>query len=230
MTSPPQAPLPWRFLATTAQLTFLGLAGSIGIGLLVGYAATALALVPLAGLGLILLVGLVYLLYAIGWWETGRVAGLYRLPVPLPRFARSATPTFGGWVRALGRQLGSSRMWRALASAFMAVILGLIQFTALTAVLWAAAMIVARAAGVGRGVVPAAFMGSWGWAGLVLIGLLGAAMCVAMVAVHRTLTVALIRGRAREEELAAEARVSQDQRAGAVRAAEVERTRIERDL
>jgi len=66
--------------------------------------------------------------------------------------------------------------------------------------------------------------------GALLVVLVGLALAIALALLHRVLTTAIIGGGAREEQLKAEARASSAQRAGAVRAADVERTRIERDL
>lgn len=234
MSSPPQTPapvhLPWRPAATTAHLTLLGVVGSLALGLLAGYIVAAVVLIPIAGVGVLMLVGLVYLLYAMSWWETGRIAGLYRLDIPQPRFTPRTAPTFGGWVKSLGAQLASASMWRSLMSAFVAVLLGTIHLVALSALLWSLASIITRLAGRGPGFVPDMFSGQYGYLGLTLILMLAIATSVAMIAAHRTLTVALVRGGRREEQLAAEAQTSRVQREGAVRAADVERTRIERDL
>src|SRR5690625_588924 len=110
-TSASAAP-PWRILSTTAHLAFLGTFGIAAFGLLVGFAAMSVGFIALAGIGLVMLVGLVYVLYGIGWWETARVAGLYRLEVPLPHFAAPPEPGFKGWLYSLGNQLLSGRMWR----------------------------------------------------------------------------------------------------------------------
>lgn len=221
---------PWRILSTAAHLAFLGTIGVAAAGLLVGYAAMAIGFIPLAGIGLVLLVGLVYILYAIGWWETARVAGLYRLRVPLPAFALRPEKSFSGWLRSIGHQLTNGRMWRALASSFLGSVLGMLLIATISTALWATAIIIAYAAGWRDTMIPSLFTGRYGIVSLALLLALALALAVALALLHRTICVALIGGGAREEELTAKARQSSAQRAGAVRAADVERSRIERDL
>jgi len=225
----PAAP-PWRLFSTTAHLAFLGTFGIAAFGLLVGFAAMSVGFIALAGIGLVMLVGVVYVLYGIGWWETARVAGLYRLEVPLPHFAAPPEPGFKGWLYSLGNQLLSGRMWRALSSAFIASVLGTVQIVSLSLALWGLALLLLRFTGWGAGWIISPFTGSTELVGALLVTLVGLALAIALALLHRVLTTAIIGGGAREEQLEAHARASSAQRAGAVRAADVERTRIERDL
>lgn len=204
--------------------------GMLAIGLLTGFAGLAAGLIPFAGVGLVLLVGLVYMLYAIGWWETARVAGLYRLEVPLPRFAPRPEPSFKGWLLSLWHQFISGRMWRALANLLLASAIGLAALISIGVALWALTLLFAFVTGWGHWIIPPFFSGGTGIAGVVLMFLLSLAITVALAFLHRTLAIAIIGGGAREAQLQAQARVSHEQRTGAVRAADVERTRLERDL
>src|SRR5690625_1722286 len=221
---------PWRILSTTAHLAFPGTFGIAAFGLLVGFAAMSVGFIALAGIGLVMLVGVVYVLYGIGWWETARVAGLYRLEVLLPHFAAQPEPGLKGWLYSLGKQLGSGRMWRALSSAFIASVLGTVQIISVSFVLWGLTLLLRRFTGWSAAGAVWPFTGSTELVGALLVVLVGLALAIALALLHRVLTTAIIGGGAREEQLKAEARASSAQRAGAVRAADVERTRIERDL
>ncbi|MBC9955285.1 sensor domain-containing protein [Leucobacter sp. cx-42] len=202
--------------------------GVIGFGLVVGgasYIAISIGLIPLAGIGLVMLVGAVYALFGIGWFETRRVSELYDLGIPDLRFTRRETPTFGGWLKAVLRQSVDARMWRALANSLLTIALGFVllvilqwvfqtSFDAVQSLIWGNS---AASSGVRMGIAVAGF---FFWLG----SLYGAAM------LHRLLSIALIGSAVREAELEERAAASQEQRKGAVRAADLERTRVERDL
>lgn len=202
--------------------------GVIGFGLVVGgasYIAISIGLIPLAGIGLVMLVGAVYALFGIGWFETRRVSELYDLGIPDLRFTRRETPTFGGWLKAVLRQSVDARMWRALANSLLTIALGFVllvilqwvfqtSFDAVQSLIWGNS---AASSGVRMGIAVAGFLF---WLGT----LYGAAM------LHRLLSIALIGSAVREAELEERAAASQEQRKGAVRAADLERTRVERDL
>lgn len=200
------------------------------IGLLVGFAVMSVGFIPLAGIGLVMLVGLVYALFALGWWETARVSGLYRLNAPLPTFAPRPQASFKGLMLSWWHQLSSASMWRGVFSAVAASAIGLAQLVALGVSLWSATLLLSRLTGWAKDIVPPAFTGAWGGLAAVLVLLLGLAVAFALALLHRVATVAIIGGGADRERLEAQAKVSTAQRTGAVRAAEVERTRIERDL
>ncbi|MBC9943464.1 sensor domain-containing protein [Leucobacter sp. cx-328] len=202
--------------------------GVIGFGLVVGgasYIAISIGLIPLAGIGLVMLVGAVYALFGIGWFETRRVSELYDLGIPDLRFTRREIPTFGGWLKAVLRQSVDARMWRALANSLLTIALGFVllvilqwvfqtSFDAVQSLIWGNS---AASSGVRMGIAVAGFLF---WLGT----LYGAAM------LHRLLSIALIGSAVREAELEERAAASQEQRKGAVRAADLERTRVERDL
>src|SRR5699024_8374949 len=95
---------------------------------------------------------------------------------------------------------------------------------------WGLTLLLLRFTGWGAAWIVSPFTGSSELVGALLVTLIGLALAVALALLHRVLTTAIIGGGAREEQLKAEARASSAQRAGAVRAADVERTRIERDL
>jgi len=233
------APLP--LAGAVAQLAALGLIGPAVFGILFGVFGIGIGLVPVLGIGLLFLLGLLYGLFGLAWLEHARVDGLYGLGLPPLRVRRSGQPGFGGFMRTLGLQLGDGPMWRGVASAALSTILGVVVLPLLS--LAASAIVLAFAplyAGDGT-----ARLGTEGLARLfntgfdvpvawapvvgVLVALLALATVVAIALLHGIITRAILVP-SREATLAAQAQVSEERREGAVRAAEVERTRIERDL
>ena len=214
---------PLRLALTILQLACYGLIGFALIGTFFGVVAAAVALLFVLGVGLVVLVGNVYALFGIAWFENNRVSGLYRLGLPPLTWRRQQQPGFKGWLHSLARQAIDGRMWRALsnfvvASFFGAAVLGSFQ--------WFAHSFIGMFRG---GPFPAI---------LSVAGVFSsAALIVGLALLYRLVAIAIARAGAKEQQLAAEATasaqqatVSARQRAGAVRAADVERTRIERDL
>ncbi len=225
---------PLRIAQTLLHLILLGTAGWAVIATFFSLLATGIGLVFVLGIGLVVLVGLIYAMFGLAWFETARVGGLYDLDVTPPTFARRTHSSFGGWIRSLGRQLKDGRMWGALANFAISATLGALVIPLVQGLIWSIGMVVNPAA-LGTGVFRWMFLlqdvsATQGR----LLGVLGvfvtAAAVFGLILLHRTLSVALIGAQAREEKLAAEAQQATHQREGAVRAADVERTRIERDL
>ncbi|UJP09543.1 sensor histidine kinase [Microbacterium sp. KUDC0406] len=222
---------PLRIALTILQLAGLGVVGAGVLAALTSLLTAGLATLLVFGIGLVLLVGLVYALFGVGWFEVARADGLYGLGVSRLQWRPQTGPGFGGWLRALGRQAVDGRMWRALVNFTLACIAGAIVLRLFwSGIVWA---MIAFAPLTGAETV----QGAWGggiratWAPLA--GILGALACAAMIIglalLHRVLTRALIVP-SREAELTQQVRTTSAQREGAVRAADVERTRIERDL
>lgn len=223
---------PLRIPLTILHLAGVGVIGGIIFTLLSGLLGTGLGLLFAAGIGLVLLVGLVYALFGVGWFEVARVGGLYGSPVTPLRWRHRDRPGFSGWLRSLGRQAIDGRMWRAIANFAIASILGWLVLRLVWAVVWSVAIAFAPLTDAG------AVIGPFGGAGIgvewaPLVGILGFAASVAgiigLALLHRLLSLAIVL-RSREAELTERVRTSTAQREGAVRAADVERTRIERDL
>jgi len=225
---------PVRALGAIAQLAAVAVAWTAAFIVLFTLFTAGVPLIFAAGIGLVLLLGFVYGLYALGWLETARVDGLYGFGIaPLPP-RTSGRPGFVGWLRTLWLQSIDGRMWRGIASAAVAVIMGwfvigllslfgsgvAMAFSPLvpgepdTLDLLGAGLEVPAAWAVGAGILAAI---------VAIVGLIGLAV------LHGVLARAILVP-SREAQLAAEARIAQAQRGGAVRAADVERTRIERDL
>ncbi|MEL5992291.1 histidine kinase [Microbacterium phosphatis] len=236
--SAPARPTPRRLLAATAHLAAVGAIGPViaaGVGLLL---SIGVATLPIIGIGLIALVALVYVLFGIGWVETARIDGLYQVGLPQLRLRRAPRPGFGGWLRALWAQAIDGSMWRAIANLIVSSLTGLLLLFVVRLMITSAIVAFAPLFASDGVVEILGFEILASWAPLV-----GAILFVASLAA--ILGLALLHGviarailiPSREAQLAAlardadqQARQAQDQRAGAVRAADVERTRIERDL
>ncbi|WP_149084004.1 MULTISPECIES: sensor histidine kinase [Microbacterium] len=223
---------PLRIPLTILHLAGVGVLGGALFGMLAGLLGTGLGLLFVFGIGIVVLVGLVYALFGIGWFEIARVAALYRVPNTPLRLQPRDRPGFGGWLRALGRQAIDGRMWRAVANVAITAVLGFVVLRLFWALLWS--IIIAFAPLTPAETIVGPFGGGQipvSWAPL--IGILGALVSAAgiigLALLGRTLALAIV-ARAREVELTARVQASTAQREGAVRAADVERTRIERDL
>ncbi len=218
-------------MLTILELAALGVVGGSILTLLSTLLGAGLGLLLVAGIGAVLLVGLVYALYGVAWFEVARASQLYDLGLEPLRPRPRKRPGFAGWLAALGRQAIDGRMWRALANFTLACIAGVVVlrlFWGMVAAAFFAFTPLTQGDDVSGpfGAVIAA-----GWAPVfgILGVLLGAAGIVGLALLHRVLTRALIVP-SREAELTEAVRTTSAQRAGAVRAADLERTRIERDL
>lgn len=218
-------------LATVAHLALLG---SLGIPVLI-----AVVTITAAGIGtLVVLVGFLLLalallsLFAIAWFERERVAGLYGVPVP-PAELRSSHRT--DWLREphrLVRIAADSQHWRAILSFFLASLFGAFTLPLLTLV---GIGVPLALAGLGDaesiGIPLTSLAAPVEWAPL--IGLLslaaGVAGTIGLALAHRSVTTGLLLPDERER-LEREAHDERERRHGAVRAADFDRTRIERDL
>ncbi|WP_447647156.1 histidine kinase [Microbacterium forte] len=223
---------PLRIVLSILHLAGIGVIGGFIFATLSGLLGTGLGLLLAAGVGIVLLVGLVYALFGVGWFEVARVSALYRSPITPLRWRPRDRPGFAGWLRSLGRQAIDGRMWRALANFAITAVLGWIVLRLAFGLVWSIAISFAPLTGTD------AVMGPFGGGGIdpawaPLIGILGVAACLAgmigLALLNRVLSLAIV-VRSREAELTERVRTSTAQREGAVRAADVERTRIERDL
>jgi signal transduction histidine kinase len=223
---------PLRIVLTILHLAGIGVIGGFIFATLSGLLGTGLGLLFAAGVGIVLLVGLVYALFGVGWFEVARVGALYKTPIAPLRWRPRDRPGFVGWLRALGRQAIDGRMWRALANFAITAVLGWIVLRLSWGVVWSIVICFAPLAGTDTVIGP---FGGGGidaaWAPL--IGILGIAASIAgmigLALLHRVISLAVVI-RSREAELTERVRTSTAQREGAVRAADLERTRIERDL
>ncbi len=232
-TSHPRIAAPGQLAGAIAQLAALGTLGPGVMVMLITLGALGIGLIPLAGIGVLLLVAFAYGLFAVAWLEHARVEGLYGFGIPALRARRSGRPGFGGVVRTFWQQLIDAGTWRGVANATVSMILGLIVVTLVSGTvsgavllfapllarsgevpLWGTDVRVAMPVAIGLGVVQ------------VLIGIAGT---IGLGILHGVISRAILVP-SREAQLAEDVRTSGAQRDGAVRAADVERTRIERDL
>ncbi len=251
-----------RYFLTFLELCVLGTLGWAAVTVVALLAGLGLGLLPVLGIGLLFLVGLVYALYGVGAFEVLRVDGLYRLGVEPVPFSSPRGPGFKEWVRSLLTQLGVGRMWVALGSFILSVLIGSAVVSLVsTAASWipraiSQFVLISQTAPADYGSLywmdPSFHGGSawfdlslangiWWHSGGPLFNLVGALLALlaaaALVYLSRTVSIAIISSSARATQLSKQARSAQMQaqanfmqREGAVRAAEVERARIERDL
>jgi signal transduction histidine kinase len=228
---PPKTATPAHVAMAVLHLGAVGVFGFVVFTATIVLFAVGLALTPVLGIGLVLLLGLVYVLYGVAWAETARVDGLYGLGLPPLEPRRREADGFGGFVRTVLRQAIEPRMWRALANLAVATMLGgfvlfLFRMLVRSAVISFAPLVSPDPVRVLFTLsVDAAWAPVWGIAGV----LVAAAGIIGLAVLHGLIARAIVVP-SREAQLAAQARTSDAQRAGAVRASEVERTRIERDL
>lgn len=241
-TVPPRAPAapapqtakpPVRLFLTILQLAGLGILGVGVIGVLTALLGTGIGLLFVFGVGVFVLAGFAYALFGTGWFEIERANGLYRLDVPSLAVRRRTRPGFSGWLRQVGTQAIDGRMWRAVASFVIASIIGGLVLRLVNGFLWSVILLFAPLGDAETVRGPYVFGTSVAVGFAPLIGVLGilasAAGVWGLALLSRKITIALI-SRSRTAELSERVQETTAQREGAVRAADVERTRIERDL
>ncbi|SDS55998.1 sensor histidine kinase [Agrococcus carbonis] len=218
-------------LATVAHLALLG---SIGIPVLIGIVTIAAV-----GVGtLVVLVGFLLLALAmlamlgVAWFERERVAGLYGEPVP-PAVWRESPRS--DWLRVphrLLRIVSDGEHWKALLSFFLASLFGAFTLPLLGLVGLGIPLALAGLGAAESIAIPLTTIAvPVAWAPLVgpLAFAAGVAGTIGLALAHRNITVGLLVPDERER-LEGEARAERERRHGAVRAADFDRTRIERDL
>ncbi len=219
-------------LGAIAQLAAVGIVGTGIFSALITLVSTGIALSLVVGLGIPLLIAFVYGLWLTAWLEYARVDGLYGLGLPRLALRHSGRPGFGGWVRSLWQQFIDGPTWRGVAHAAISTVLGLVVVPAVTAFASGIALLFAplyaddsvALSGTGIRVAP-----EWAIVGGALAIIVSLAVLFGIALLHGVLARAILAS-SREEQLIEAARTAGAQREGAVRASEVERTRIERDL
>lgn len=231
---PPRAVRPLSVGGAALQLAALGVVGPVVFTILGVLLGVGIGLVPVIGIGLLLLLGFVYGLFALAFLEYARVDGLYDLSLPAVRPRTSGRPGFGGFLRTIWAQFTDPLMWRGVASAAVATVLGFIVLAAASILVSGIAVAFSPLYADGADAVrlertPFDIPVSLGVPLGLLAVLLSAAAIVGVALLHGVIARAILVP-SREGALAEQARTSSAQRAGAVRAADLERTRIERDL
>ncbi|MDW4572097.1 histidine kinase [Microbacterium sp. M3] len=238
MTSSDSSPVrpvtrPAQVAGAIAQLAALGVIGAAVFSLLFSLLGAGIGLLFLLGVGVFVLLALVYVLYGVGWLETQRVEGLYRFGIAAPRPRSSGRPGFGGFLRTVWMQAIDAATWRAIAHLAIATILGWVVVALagilVSGIVLAFAPLFADAPSATLARTGIAVPISWAVPVGILSVMIAAAGLIGLGVLHGIIARAIMVP-SREAQLAAAARTSSLQHAGAVRAADVERTRIERDL
>ena len=224
---------PGRISLSALHPTALGLVGPIVFTILITLLSVGLSLVLVVGIGLIFLLAFVYSLFAIGWLETARIDGLYGFGLPARRARRSPKSGFGGFLHTIWLQFIDPGMWRGVANSAIASVLGLIVLGFLglltSGIVLAFAPLFADAGTVPLGNTGLDVATAWAVPAGVIAAIFSLAAVIGLAILQGVIARAILVP-SREAQLAEAARTSNVQRAGAVRSAEVERTRIERDL
>jgi signal transduction histidine kinase len=224
---------PARVAGAIAQLAALGVIGPALFAVLFTLLGLSIGLLPVLGIGLIFFLGLVYALFAVGWLETARVDGLYGFGLPVGRPRTSGRPGFAGFMRTIGLQIIDPTTWRAIANFAISTILGWIVLFLVgvfaSGVVLAFSPLFADASAVRLARTAIDVPIAWAVPIGILSAIVALAAIVGLALLHGVIARAIVVP-SREAQLAEAARTSSVQHAGAVRAADVERTRIERDL
>ena len=227
---------PLRVALTILHLVALGLLGWIVLAVAATLLGLGLALVVVLGVGVLFLIALVYVLYGAAWFETERVADLYALSVPKLAPVQREGEGFAAVLRMFGRQAIDGRMWQSLASLTASGILGLFAVVCLQNAVWGVTAFGLTLSGrtvdyhPSLGALLSPLLGDLPAYAYVLIAVLALAALVGLALVHRLVAVWIAQAGAEAARLQAVAARSERQREGAVRAADLERTRLERDL
>ncbi|MDI6023895.1 histidine kinase [Leucobacter sp. UT-8R-CII-1-4] len=231
-----------RVMLTVLHLAALGMLGTVVFVVAATVFSLGIGLSFAFGIGLILLVGLVYTLFGVAWLEVERVRGLYSLDTGALRLRPREHPGFGGWLQAMLKQSVDGRMWASLLSLAIGTVFGLLVIRLAASAVWSFVIMFGGSAlgnqlGVWRLFGPeisgfqtnevADSFSSPLWSLSVVV--LSLAAMIGLGALHALIVRGLL-GSPSRSELAATVRVTSAQREGAVRAADLERTRIERDL
>ncbi|KEP74353.1 histidine kinase [Microbacterium sp. SUBG005] len=222
---------PGRVAGAIAHLAALGVVGPAVFTALFSMLGSGLGLLAALLVGVVVLVVFVYALFAVAWFERARVDGLYGLGLTPLRPRRSAKPGFVGVLHSIWLQAIDPLQWRAVASFSIATVMGLVTLAAFAGVAWGLALTVSPI----FGWADTRFLGLFPLQGAAvpLVGVTAVVVAIAAVIGLAILDGVIVRAifvPSREAQLVEQARTSDTRRAGAVRAAEVERTRIERDL
>ena len=231
-----------KIMLTVLHLAALGMLGTMVFIVATTVFSLGIALSFVFGIGLVVLVGLVYTLFGVAWLEVERARGLYHLDSSALRLRPREKPGFGGWLQALLKQSIDGRMWASLLSLAIGTMFGLLVIRLAASAVWSfiitfGGSTVGDRLGVWRlfGPEVSGFQTSdiaesfsspiWSLSAAVL----SLAAIIGLAALHALIVRGLL-GSPSRSELAATVRATSAQREGAVRAADLERTRIERDL
>src|SRR5690606_4532265 len=117
---------PLRVAGAIAQMAALAIIGPVLFTILITLLSVGIGLIPILGIGLVILLAGVYVLYAMSWLEHARVEGLYDFGLALPLPRRSGRPGFGGFLRTVWQQFIDGSTWRGIANLAISTILGFV--------------------------------------------------------------------------------------------------------
>ncbi|KAB1656811.1 hypothetical protein F8O01_09125 [Pseudoclavibacter chungangensis] len=219
-------------LAAITHLAAYGVFGWVVFWSLTTLAGLAVGLLPVFGIGLLFLALLALCLRAIWLLESWRVSTLFDIDVRQVPMRRS---TRTDWLRipnTLLLQFADGNNWLAVLHGFIMTLLGSIALGVVTGIGWAIGMLfwpITYAGVEAPWVGPIAPTSPW----IVVLGVvfiaLGLAVLYGLAVVHRVISVPMF-SPDRERELREQAQASERRQGEAIRAADVERSRIERDL
>ena len=222
---------PLKLAGAIAHLAFIGLYGTAVFTILLVLVSVGIPGLALLGTGALLLLAFVYGLYGAAFLETARVEGLYGFGMPMLAARRSPKRGFVGFLHTVWLQFIDGAMWRAIAHLALTTVLGLTVLSLATAAVRGIALAFAPlyAPGVDTHVFGFFVRAEWAaWTGA--IGAVIALVAIIAVALLHGVLARVLIAPIREAQLAAQARDATVQRQDAIRAGDVERARIERDL
>lgn len=226
-----QSKPPLRLGLTLLELACYGLFGVLLLSFHITMAIAGISTLPAFGVGAILLLGGLYALFGTAWFEVRRVRELYGTDAADLRWIPKREPGFVEYLRSLGRNLVHGRMWAALGSFTVSTIIGFIMLVSLQAGIRWTVVSFAPLTDVETVRGPFFIEMNASSAPWLLLGIpVVLAIMLGTAVMHRAVTTAIIGASARESKLHEQVETTSVQREGAVRAADVERTRIERDL
>ncbi|MFT0846590.1 histidine kinase [Actinomycetaceae bacterium L2_0104] len=226
-----QEVIDWRLLVRSiAHLAALGVVGTLVVLAVGALTALGIVTIPLFGLGIVILVGALYIVYGAASFEIERAHALYGIDVPELTRVRGEGEGLGPFLAMAWSQVQDLRMWRSFLSMAVSALLGvgllLIFWVATESVFLTFAFMDGRMVMTSLfGQVPALQASILGFLTLILAMPAIAGLGLLQGVVVRNLAVLPSR-----ESLNREVQQKTVQREGAVRAADLERTRIERDL
>lgn len=217
-----------QVLLAIPQLVLYGTVGPVVIGGWVSLALLGISTIPIV-IGVVILIAAGFLLTGLSWLEERRVARTFDLDLPAHPLRRSSRTD--GWrlLDTCWRQWTDSRSWLALVHALVVSMLGVVAVGLLWLLGSGLALLTAPYRGADANVYGLT-LSSWG---AVLIGfvifILSVGFLFGLGVAHRSISRQMLIPD-REAEFRAEAVAQSNRRTQAMHAAEVERTRIERDL
>ncbi|MFV0426942.1 MAG: sensor histidine kinase [Beutenbergiaceae bacterium] len=220
--------------ALAAHLALMGIIGPIVLISLVTMVGTGIGMVPAFGTGLIILALVALGIWVVAWVEEKRAGGVLKLDLPDRRFPRSSRTDWLRIPHTLLLQFSNRQNLRTLAHLTIISFLGVATLALLQIISNGIFLTGTAIRDLNAGQYPIGWFQIEVSGGLaaalgILMALAGVGVIYTLTLIHRALSAQLLMP-SREEELARQAQTATERRKDAVHSAEVERTRIERDL